>query len=589
MSYLFGYAARYKNLIFQLLIGLFFGSLIQLVFPFLIQGIVDIGIKNQDVNFIFLILVAQFILFFSKTTIEVIRGWILLHMGGRMNISILSDFLLKLVKMPMKFFDSKVTGDLMQRIADHQRVEQFLTSASLQLIFSLFNFIVFGIVLAYFSWSIFFIFLIATVLYFVWIKLFMNRRRELDYKRFDRLAENQSSLMQLISGMQEIKLHNAEKQKRWEWERVQARLFNASKEYMGMEQWQRSGANFIHESKNILITFVAAKAVIDGSMTLGAMLAIHYILGQLNGPVEQFVEFVKSYQDASLSLERMNEIHSRDFDKEEKTKIGAMPEYGDILLKNVTFRYGGENVPQIPNDYDNAEEEPDLSSYTLKNISLHIPEGQTVAIVGSSGSGKTSLLKLLLKFYNPVFGEILVGNVPLNDLQTKVWLKNCGAVMQDGYIFSESIAKNICMTSENIDKSRLLEAARIANIHGFIESLPLKYNTRIGADGVGLSKGQSQRILIARAIYKNPKYLFFDEATNALDAYNEMMVIDGLEKFIKSRTVVIVAHRLSTVRNADKIIVLENGEIVEEGTHDFLVNIRGAYFHLVRNQLELGL
>ena len=569
--YLFSYLLKYKTLLLQLFLGLFLGSILQLVFPFLMQAVVDIGIINQDINFILLVLFAQLILFVSQTAVEFIRGWILLHIGVRVNINLISDFLIKMMKLPIRFFDTKMTGDLLQRIYDNQRVERFLTSASLVTLFTMINFLIFGAVLAYYDMTIFFIFVVSSVLYLIWVIYFLRRRRALDYRRFDQMSENQSNLIQLISGMKEIKLHNAEKQKRWKWERIQAKLFRVSMDYLAVDQWQRSGASFINESKNILISFVAARAVIEGSMTLGMMLAVQYIIGQLNGPIEQMVAFMSSAQDAKISLERMNEIHSRANEENIEEKIMILPEDGDLKLENISFQYGGPHSPMI-----------------LKDISLSFPHGKTTAIVGTSGSGKTTILKLLLNFYNPVEGSIRLGDTSLNNIANKIWRSKVGVVMQDGYIFSESIAKNIALGDEIIDKRKLLKAVKVANIQSFIESLPLGYNTKIGEDGVGLSQGQKQRLLIARAVYKDPEYILFDEATNALDAYNEMVIMDNLEEFFKGRTVLIVAHRLSTVKNADNIVVLERGEVIEQGNHQELTELRGAYYYLVKNQLELG-
>lgn len=570
-SFLWKYLTKYKALLLQLVLGLFFASLLQLIFPFLMQSVVDIGIKNQDLNFVTLILIAQGIMFFSKTAVEFIRGWILLHIGVRVNISLISDFLIKMMKLPVRFFDTKMTGDLLQRIYDNKRVETFLSSTTLITLFSVINFVIFGVVLIYYNQPIFVVFTIATVIYILWVFVFLKKRRELDYKRFDQMAENQSNLIQLIGGIKEIKLHNAEKQKRWAWERIQAKLFRVSLDYLRVDQMQRSGSTFINESKNILISFLAARAVIEGEMTLGMMLAVQYIIGQLNGPIEQMVQFIHSAQDAKISLERMNEIHTREDEEIVENKIAVLPEKRDLALDDISFQYSGPHSP-----------------YVLKNISFDIPVGKTTAIVGTSGSGKTTILKLLLNFYDPTKGRVKIGELSLANLQNRMWRDKCGVVMQEGYIFSESIAKNIALGDENIDRKKLLKAVKVANFQEFVESLPLGYNSKVGSDGMGLSQGQKQRMLIARAVYKDPEYIFFDEATNALDAYNELVIMENLEEFFKGKTVVVVAHRLSTVKNADKIVVLEQGELVEQGTHQELTALRGAYYQLVKNQLELG-
>lgn len=571
-QFLFKYLRPYKKFITQLFLGMLVGSLLQLIFPFLTQSIVDIGIQNQDLNFVTLILIAQLMLFFSRTAVEFIRGWILLHLGTRMNISILSDFLIKLMKLPVSFFDTKMIGDLLQRIGDHSRIESFLTSSTLNILFSFINLIIFGIVLAVYDLQIFAIFFIGSAVYMAWIMIFMKKRRDLDYKRFDQMSSNQSNLIQLITGMQEIKLHNSEKQKRWEWERIQAKLFKVSISGLALNQYQQAGSSFINELKNIIITFLAAKAVIDGDITLGMMLAIQYIIGQLNAPINQLVTFIHTAQDAKISLERLGEIHNRE-DEEDITadKITIFPEDRSLKLENVSFQYEGPHA-----------------EYALKNVSLVIPEGKVTAIVGASGSGKTTLVKLLLKFYDPTEGEIRLGDINLNNYSNRLWRDKCGAVLQDGFIFSDTIAKNISVKDEYIDKEKLMYAVKVANIQEFIESLPLGYNTKIGNDGHGLSQGQKQRILIARSVYKNPQYIYFDEATNALDANNEKVIMENLDRFFEGRTVIVVAHRLSTVKNADQIIVLDKGHITETGTHAELTAKRGDYYRLVKNQLELG-
>jgi ATP-binding cassette subfamily B protein len=569
---LFSYVKPYRSYITQLVLGVLLGSLFLLIFPFLTQAVVDIGINNNDMGFITLVLVAQLILFVSITSVEVIRSWILLHLSTRINISLISDFLLKLMKLPLGFFNTKLIGDLLQRIGDHERIERFLTTSTLNILFSVFNVLVFSIVLVIYSWQIFLVFLIGTLLYLGWIQLFMKRRRKLDFQHFEQYSRNQSKLIELISGIQDIKLNNCETQKRWEWESIQARLFRVNIKSLTLGQLQNQGSGFIMRIVSILATFLAAKYVIGGQVTLGAMMAITYIIGQLNVPIEQMLDFFQTSQDAKISLERLGEIHrEEDEEKAGDVKIHEIPVDRTITIKNLSFQYEGPRSP-----------------FVLKKLNLEIPQGKTTAIVGVSGSGKTTLMKLLLGFFEPVEGDISIGNTKLKNISGKVWRGKCGVVLQDGYLFSDSIAGNIAVGDESIDKERLLQSAGLACINDFVESLPLGYNTKIGQDGLGLSQGQMQRLLIARAIYKQPDYLFFDEATNALDAVNERKVIENINTFAKGRTAVIIAHRLSTVKNADQIVVLDKGEIVERGKHSELIKKKGVYYHLVKEQLELG-
>ena len=571
-AYIFSYLLPYKRYIVQLILGLMVGSLLQLFFPFLTQAIVDIGINQQDIGFVNLVLAGQLVLIISRTTVDFTRGWILLHLGTRINISIIADFLVKLMKLPVSFFDRKMIGDILQRISDHKRIETFLTSSTLNILFSFFNIIVFSIILIYYDLQVFLVFLIGSSFYVVWILLFMKKRRELDYWTFDRMSENQSTLVELIHGMQEIKLHNSEKQKRWNWERIQAKLFRLRSKGLALSQYQQSGTVFINEVKNILIVFISARSVIEGDITLGMMLAIQYITGQLNAPIMELINFIRSVQDAKISLERLGEVHLMDNEEEdEKIQARELPSDQALTLENVRFQYEGPH-----------------SEYVLDDINLRIPQGETTAIVGASGSGKTTLVKLLLKFYKPTHGEIRLGRFALDEISSHAWRKKCGAVMQAGYIFNETIAGNIALGHEVIDHERLIYAADVASILEYIDTLPLGFNTKLGGGGQKLSQGQEQRMLIARAVYKDPDYIFFDEATNALDATNESAIMRNLQKFLSGKTVVVVAHRLSTVKNADNIVVLGAGKIIESGTHDELIARRGAYFDLVSDQLALG-
>ena len=566
------YLAPYKSQLVQLTLGMLVISVLQLIFPFLTQALVDVGIRDGNISFITLILIAQLVVFVARLSVEFIRSWILLHMNTRINIALISDFLIKLMKLPLRYFDTKMTGDIMQRIGDHGRIESFLTGNSINTLFSFVNFFVFAFVLAYYNWMILGIFLLGNILYIVWVLLFMKYRRELDYKRFAQSAGEQSNLIQLITGMQEIKLNNCEKQKRWQWERIQVKLFKISIKGLVVGQLQQVGTIFFSQTTNIVVTFIAAKAVIDGQMTLGMMMALTYIIGQLSAPVEQFIGFARAFQDAQISLERLNEIHGKEDEEETiENKLSILPDKRDIIMENLSFSYDGAD-----------------RDYVLNDINLRIPEKKVTAIVGASGSGKTTLIKLILGFYEPNKGAIKIGETPLNIINPHLWRSKSGSVMQDGFIFSETIAQNIALGDENIDIEQLRHAVSVANIRDFIDSLPLGYNTKIGMEGVGVSQGQRQRILIARAVYKNPEYIFLDEATNALDANNEKEIMEHLHEFYKGKTVVVVAHRLSTVRDADNIVVLDQGMIVEEGSHKELAALKGKYYQLVKNQLELG-
>ena len=570
--FLFGYVKKYRKYFGQVILGLIVGSLSQLVLPFLTQSIVDVGIKNQDIGFVWLILLGQLMLTISRTAIDFIRRWLLLHISLRINISLVSDFFIKLLKLPMSFFDTKLMGDLMQRMNDHSRVNNFLTQQTLNITFAMLTFVVFSVVLFFYNKLVFAIFLLGSILYGVWMTLFLKQRKLLDYELFEQQAINNNKTYEFITTIQESKLQDCEQRRRWEWEDTQAELFGVQMKSLKLQQTQEAGSIFINEVKNIIITVVAATAVIHGQMTLGMMLAVQYIIGQLNSPVEQLMNFFYSLQDVKISLERINEIHQMD---DENGKEGLLTSIEDknegIDIKNIMFKY-----------------DPHALRKTIDDVSIHIPQGKVTAIVGASGSGKTTLIRLMLGYYPVLEGKINIGNTDINKLNKKWWRRQCGVVMQDGVIFSESIARNIAVDDGDIDKERLLKAAEIACIKDYVMALPLKFNTKIGRDGVGLSQGQKQRILIARAVYKNPDYIFLDEATNSLDANNERSIVENLDMFYKGKTVVIVAHRLSTVKNADQIVVIDHGKVVEIGNHESLTAKRGAYYNLVKNQLELG-
>ncbi|WP_407266670.1 peptidase domain-containing ABC transporter [Tenacibaculum maritimum] len=569
------YLRPYKKYIFQLFIGLFVGSAIQLILPFLTQSVVDKGINYRDLNFIHIILIAQLMLFASQSGVTIIRSWLLLIIGARINISLASDFLIKLMKLPISFFDAKMTGDVLQRVQDSRRIETFLTSSP-NTLFSVFNMIIFLGVLFYYNVTIFIIFLVGALIYVSWVLIFMKKRALLEYRRFDQSSGNSSSLIQIVNGIQEIKINNSEKRRRWDWEEDRIKLYRISLDSLKLAQYQGVGANAINELKNIFISYVAAVAVINGEMTLGMMLAVQYIIGQLNAPLLTLVNFFREAQDAKISLERMDEVQH---EKNEDDIEDFQDDFNineDLTLKKVSFRYGGEK-----------------SSFVLKDINFTIPKNKVTAIVGESGSGKTTLLRLLLKLYKPTEGKIQLGNINLSNIDSSKWRNSCGVVMQDGYIFTDSIARNITESNSEgiIDKAKLIKSVQIANIEDVIERLPSGYNTRIGppgSSGMSLSGGQRQRILIARAVYKSPQFIFFDEATSALDANNEKTIMTNLEHFMKNKTAVVIAHRLSTVKNADQIIVLDNGEIVERGNHEELIKKKGYYFKLVKNQLELS-
>lgn len=565
---LYNYLFKHKGLLLHIILGLIIGNLVSLIFPLLTKNIVDIGINDSNLNFVYLLLLAQFMIFIGNTVAEVIRNWLVLHLSAKINLSIISDFLIKLMKLPISFFDTRLTGDILQRINDHRRIEQFLTNSSLNTIFSLFNLIVYGIILLVYNYQLFIIFIVSSFAYIFWIFFFLKKRKELDYKRFNEVSIEQGKTIELINGMQEIKMHNAEKQKRWAWEQIQVSLFKINLKSLSLEQWQTTGGNFINQLKDILMSAISAKLVIDGNMTIGMMLSIQYIIGQLDNPLTQLIEFLRNAQNAKISFDRLKEIHDKE--EENYTKIVDRQIQGDIKINNLTFRYDGSQ------------------KNIFEDLNIVIPYKKTTAIVGASGSGKTTLLKLLLKFYIPQHGCIKVGKSNLESIASNIWRNHCGVVMQEGFIFNDSIENNIAVGENVIDNLKLQHALETANLNTFVDELALGHKTKIGNEGLGISGGQKQRILIARAVYKSPDFIFFDEATSSLDANNENEIIKKLNAFLKGKTAIIIAHRLSTVKNADKIIVIDNGKIIEEGNHNELLKRKGKYFNLVKNQLELG-
>ena len=570
LAFLRRYLREFRPQFVKIFLALLAGSLLQLVLPFLTQAIVDRGISHRDIGIIWLILLGELMIVAGRTAADFFRRWILLRISMRINISLVSDFFIKLLRLPMSFFDTKLMGDLLQRIGDHSRVQSFLTSQALNIMFTLLSFIVYGAVLLVYDPAVFLVFLAGSAAYGLWIAAFLRRRKVIDYELFEQQAINQNRTYQFVTSMQEIKLQDCERRRREEWEGTQADLYGIQMKSLRLQQTQEAGSVFINEIKNILITVLAATSVIDGRITLGAMLAIQYVVGQLSSPVEQLMAFVYSMQDVRISLERINEIHER----RDEDGPGGKEGYGgekSIRFYGVDFRYDRHSPKN-----------------TVEDISFGIPDGKVTAIVGASGSGKTTLIKLMLGYYPVLSGTISVAGRNISEYNLKWWRRRCGVVMQDGVIFSESIARNIAVGDGEIDAGRLEQAARIANIHDYVTGLPLKYDTKIGRDGVGLSQGQKQRILIARAVYKDPDFIFLDEATNALDAKNERAIVENLSEFYRGRTVVVVAHRLSTVRNADRIIVLDSGRVVETGDHASLIEKKGAYYNLVKNQLELG-
>ncbi|MBB4807116.1 ATP-binding cassette subfamily B protein [Chryseobacterium defluvii] len=567
LEYVTQYLKKHKTQLFLIALTLLISSSIELIFPFFTQKILDKGVALKNVSFIYLILIAQVVVFISRVGLEFYRSWLFIHISSRISLSIISDFLIKLMKLPLKFFNSKNIGDLTQRIQDHKRIEEFLSKDLIQTVFSIFSIVIYSFILLYFNVSIFLIVFISTIIELLWIFRFLKKIKILDQKTFSLQAKDQNKIYELINSMQEIKLNNLEENKRNEWQKIQTTIYLNNIDKLKINQ-QYESYRFISFFQTILVVFVSSMAVMNGTLTIGSMLAVMFILGGINAPISQLINFVLQYQLVKVSFERLNEIHNRP-DEENPSKVSSLSEIQDIEIQNINFSY-------------------DNTNYILKDISLKIPKGKTTAIVGVSGSGKTTLLKLLLKFYKPQKGNLYLHETPLEELENTLWRNKCGVILQDSFIFSDTISYNIAL-EENVNQEKLLNAVKLANVDDFIDKLPLKLNTIIGSEGVGISHGQRQRILIARAIYKDPDYLFFDEATNSLDAKNERIIVENIDQYFKNKTMIVVAHRLSTVKNADQIIVLDNGEIIERGNHDELIRSKGKYFELIQNQLELGL
>jgi ATP-binding cassette subfamily B protein len=561
----------YYRYLGQLLISIFVVGIVQLIFPFLAQAVVDQGIRNNDLNLIYTLLIAQCVLLISQSIGEVIRSYLLLYVGNRVNISMLSVFMQRLMLLPQRFFERRNVGDLLQRINDNARIEEFFTAQSLNVLFSAFSIVIFSAVLIWYDLLIFLIFAGGASLYFIWIWSLAKKREKLEYKRFTASANQQSQVQDLLFGMPEIRLNGSEQRRRWKWEKVKITQHQIAVKTLSLDQLQSRGGMFIHELKNIIVTFVTAVMVTKGEMTLGMLIAIQYILGQMNAPLLSLIEFMRSAQDAKISLKRLDEVHKEIISPDTISNPVIKPT-GDIRIENVSFKYGGTSSPSI-----------------LNNINICIPKNKVTAIVGASGSGKTTLLKVLLKFYHPTQGKIVVGKQDLKHMSYQTWLSQCGVVMQDGYLFSDTVLANITESDSRkpLDKNKLKHAIHIAHLADFISSLPKGLATKIGRDGIAISGGEKQRILIARAVYKDPAFLFFDEATSALDAISEKYIVNNLENFFHDRTVIIVAHRLSTVRHADQILAVRDGQVVEVGNHSQLLELGGYYFNLVKNQLEL--
>ncbi|MCX6316195.1 MAG: peptidase domain-containing ABC transporter [Bacteroidetes bacterium] len=566
------YLVNYRKYIIQVILGLLIASLLQLVIPLLTKLIVDKGIGGKNLSLIYLVVIAQFALMLSRTGVEFLRSRILLFISTRISLTILSDFWTKMLRLPLSFYDTKMSGDVMQRVGDQKRIENFLTGSTLNILFSLFTLAMFSVLFLLYNWRIYLIFMGATVLYFFWIRYFLRSRRKIDFEQFDTGARENTATIELIQGMQDIKLYNAENYFRWKWEEIQVSSFRLTYKSLSLSQRQEAGALLINEGKNIIITLLAATAVVNNEMSLGAMVAMQYILGQVSSPVDQLVAFSQHAQDAGISLERFSEINAQ-ADEEHPDAVYENDLSGgrSIHIRNLYFKYPGAG-----------------NDYVLKNFSLEIPENKITAIVGMSGNGKTTLLKLLLRFYQQYEGSITVGNgnIPFEKIAPSFWRSHCGSVLQDSYIFNESIRKNIAVGETEADEEKLLQACKVANIADYILSLPQQFDTKIGPEGSGISGGQKQRILIARAVYRSPAFIFFDEATNSLDANNENLILKHLQSFFRDRTVVIVAHRMSTIKHADKIVVIENGEVAEEGTHSELLDLHSKYYQLIKNQMN---